>query len=242
MAAAAVFASTEPMSRWLRLTLALSGVAACGLLAANLATGVLDVRHAKGLPEAGRVIFSKWNSFSRVTVWGSLADPSVLVMIDADAGTLVVRDSGDWSAHPWLGDRLESLVYRLRPAERALVIGAGGGLDVASARLLSAREVTAVEVNPAIARDVMSSEPFLATPAASTSGPACAWWWTKRGASSGAGIASTTSSRPPWSTPGPPLRPGLAQTGQSTGNEWAVPIPTSRCRFTIPRRLNDDRE
>ena len=31
---------------------------------------------------------------------------------------------------------------------------------MASARLLGAREVTAVEVNPVIARDVMSSEPF----------------------------------------------------------------------------------
>jgi hypothetical protein len=161
VAAAVVFASTEPMSRPFRLTLALSGFAACGMLVVNLVRGALDVRQAKGLPEAGHVIFSRWNSFSRVTVWGSLADPSVLVMIDADAGTLVVRDSGDWSAHPWLGDRLESLVYRLRPAESVLVIGAGGGLDVASARLLSARDVTAVEVNPAIARDIMSSEPFL---------------------------------------------------------------------------------
>jgi hypothetical protein len=161
VAAAVVFASAEPVSASYRLALAVSVLAACGLLAFNLATGALDVRQAKGLAEAGRVIFSKWNSFSRVTVWGSLAEPSVLVMIDADAGTLVLRDAGDWERHPWLGDRLESLVYRLRPAERVLVIGAGGGLDVASARLLSARETTAVEVNPAIARDVMSSEPFL---------------------------------------------------------------------------------
>src|SRR4030095_3956321 len=56
---------------------------------------------------------------------------------------------------------LGALVYRLRPGGRVLVIGAGAGLDVASAGLLSAREVTAVEVNPAIARDVMSREPFL---------------------------------------------------------------------------------
>jgi hypothetical protein len=161
VAAAAVFASSDPPTPARRLALGLSGFAAAGLLVVNLATGILDVRHAKGLPEAGRVIFSRWNSFSRVTVWGSLEEPSVLVMIDADAGTLVVKNAGEWDRHPWLGDRLESLVYRLRPAERVLVIGSGGGLDVASARLLGAREVTAVEVNPAIARDVMSSEPFL---------------------------------------------------------------------------------
>ena len=58
------------------------------------------MRQAKGLPEAGHVIFSKWNSFSRVTVWGSLADPSVLVMIDADAGTLVLEGAGDHDATP----------------------------------------------------------------------------------------------------------------------------------------------
>jgi predicted membrane-bound spermidine synthase len=160
-AAAFVFASAEPVSRPHRLLAVLALVGAGGLLAANVATGALDVRHAKGLPEAGNVIFSKWNSFSRVTVWGSLSDTSVLVMIDADAGTLLLRDAGEWERHPWLAGRLESLVYRLRPGGRVLVIGAGAGLDVASARLLAAREVTAVEVNPAIARDIMSSEPFL---------------------------------------------------------------------------------
>jgi spermidine synthase len=159
--AAIVFAFVEPVSVPRRLALGAAGLLAAGLLAVNLATGLIDVRQAKGLPEAGRVIFSKWNSFSRVTVWGSLADPSVLAMIDADAGTLVAKDAGEWERHAWLRDRLESLVYRIRPAERVLVIGAGGGLDVASARLLGAREVTAVEVNPAIALDVMSSEPFL---------------------------------------------------------------------------------
>ncbi len=158
--AAIVFAPSGEVPPLLARVRGAAFLLAGGLLAVNTITGAVDVRQAKGLPEAGHVIFSKWNSFSRVTVWGSLADPSVLVMIDADAGTLVLKEAGVLDQHPWLAARLESLAYHLRPDARVLVIGAGGGLDVASARLLSAREVTAVEVNPVIARDVMSSEPF----------------------------------------------------------------------------------
>jgi hypothetical protein len=130
------------------------------LLSVNVVRGGLDVTQAKGLPEAGNVIFSKWNSFSRVTVWGRLQDPSLLLMIDADAATLILEGADDPERHLWLARRVEALVHHLRPGGQTLVVGAGGGVDVASARLLGAREVTAVEVNPAVARDVMLSEPF----------------------------------------------------------------------------------
>jgi len=158
-AAAVVFASGQDR-RWMATASVIAALLGL-LLAANAVTGGLDVKQAKGLPEAGNVIFSKWNSFSRVTVWGQLGDPSVLLMIDADAGTLILEGAGDPERHPWLARRVESLVHHLRPGGRTLVIGAGGGIDVASARLLGAREVVAVEVNPVVARDVMSSEPFL---------------------------------------------------------------------------------
>lgn len=127
----------------------------------NAATGRLEVRRAKGLTEEGNVIFSRWNSFSRVTVWGSLDNDAVLIMIDADAATLLSRGGDDLRRHIPQAERVEALAYRLRPRARALIIGPGGGDDVIMARLFSAREVTAVEVNPIIARDIMMTEPFL---------------------------------------------------------------------------------
>jgi predicted membrane-bound spermidine synthase len=143
---------------------ALASALACGaLLLWNHAARGLDVRKAKGLDERGNVIFSKWNSFSRVTVWGSLDNAAVHIMIDADAATLITRDGGTAASHlaPLAGG-VEALAYRLRPGARALIMGPGGGNDVVAARLLGAREITAVELNPIIARDVMSSQPFKA--------------------------------------------------------------------------------
>ena len=157
-AAAAVFLAGTP-GRARRGTLAVL-LAALGLLGANTAARTIDVRHAKGLDEAGNVIFSRWNSFSRVTVWGSLQNDLVHILIDADAATLISRAGNDLERHHRLAGSIESLAYHLRPGARTLVIGAGGGNDVIMARLLGATDVTAVEINPIIAQDVMSSEPF----------------------------------------------------------------------------------
>jgi predicted membrane-bound spermidine synthase len=149
-----------PARRATRAALLALCLAQAALLAANAQFGFLDVRHAKGLPEAGNVIFSKWNSFSRVTLWGSLENDSALIMIDADAATVLHRDGDDLARHRRLESRIEALAYRLRPGARALILGSGGGADVIMARLHGAREIVAVEVNPIIARDLMSSEPF----------------------------------------------------------------------------------
>jgi predicted membrane-bound spermidine synthase len=156
--AAVVFTASGPGS--LRAWSRSAAVATAALLVGNGIWGTLDIRSAKGLLESGNVIFSRWNSFSRVTVWGSLAAEAVHIMIDADAATLISRDAGNPSSHPELADAVESLAYHLRPGGKALIIGPGGGNDVVMARLFGAREITAVEVNPIIARDVMSSEPF----------------------------------------------------------------------------------
>jgi predicted membrane-bound spermidine synthase len=143
-----------------RAVVATAAVGLVVLLGYNMQTRRLDVRKAKGLDEAGNVIFSKWNSLSRVTVWGSLANDTALIMIDADAATEVTRQGTDLVRHSYLAQRVEALAWHLRPGSRALILGPGGGNDVIAALLFGAREVTAVEVNPIIARDLMSSEPL----------------------------------------------------------------------------------
>jgi spermidine synthase len=138
------------------------GVVAAGtaaLLAWNHANNWIGFREVKGLPETG-VLFSKWNSFSRVTVVGTGNADRRLILIDADAGTLLYRDAADSERHARQRNRIDSLAYHLDGREKVLVIGPGGGVDVIIARLFGAREVTAVEVNPLVARDVMSTEPF----------------------------------------------------------------------------------
>jgi hypothetical protein len=157
--AAAVFAGSE-VGKGLRRGVVFAVVAAVAFLAGNHATGFLDIREAKGLREEG-VVFSKWNSFSRVTV-GRTAEPDrQLIFIDADAATVLHKDASDRGKHRALRDRIEALAYHVAPRRKVLIIGPGGGVDVIIARAFDAAEITAVEVNPLVARDVMLSEPFL---------------------------------------------------------------------------------
>jgi predicted membrane-bound spermidine synthase len=130
-----------------------------GILAYNLRTNRLDVRTAKGIEETN-VLFSKWNSFSRVTVTGNESDNQLLITIDADAATLALKDASNTELHHDLREDIDTLVYNLKKDASVLIIGPGGGKDVAAARVFGQRNITAVEVNPIIALDVMSSEPF----------------------------------------------------------------------------------
>jgi predicted membrane-bound spermidine synthase len=159
--AALIFQSADAVPRWQSGALAVMLAGFFGLLALHVRTGWLDVRQAKGVEERGHVIFSKWNSFSRVTVWGSLRDSALLLIIDADANTLLWRGGADHLRDRQLVQRADAVVHLLRPGARTLILGAGGGQDVIVSRLMGTREVTAVEVNPIIAGDVASTEPFL---------------------------------------------------------------------------------
>src|SRR5262245_33769008 len=65
----------------------------------NVATRRLDVRFSKSGEETS-VLFSKWNSFSRITVHGDLNKESLKILIDSDAATGIFRDASNTTAHP----------------------------------------------------------------------------------------------------------------------------------------------
>jgi len=163
LAAAALYASAACL--WTRLSgspaarRAAAGLAVVMLmlLTANWRFGWLDVRHAKGRDlRLQHERFVKWNSFSRVALAGDMG--SAMLYIDADASTGIPAFDFDRLSE---ADRREalrlgpSLPYLLRPASKTLVIGAGGGWDVARALASGSRDVTAVEINPIIADTVM---------------------------------------------------------------------------------------
>ena len=149
-----------------------SVVAIFSLPAAAQVSGAapFDVVDTKG-HEGDRVLFSKWNSFSRVAVYdrehgdwslsprftGKRGD-SLFMDIDSAASTPILKSSGDPGDASYLRYELTALAYHL--AERpggfhALVIGPGGGRDLLSALVFGARRIDAVEINPIITRDVM---------------------------------------------------------------------------------------
>jgi hypothetical protein len=133
---------------------------AIALVPVNRASSWLALRESKGLSEQG-LLFSRWNSFSRVTVVQPEDADRQLIFIDSDAATVIYRDGSDNRRHAALRDRIEGLAYQVGGRGKVLIIGPGGGVDVIIARLNGASDVSAVELNPLVARDVMSSEPFL---------------------------------------------------------------------------------
>ncbi len=98
--------------------------------------------------------FTKWNSFSRVTVDKVGGIP--LIVIDGMAATAIYPPDAPNSE--WLLFTISELVYDVRQPGKALVIGSGGGGDVHAALKFGALEVVAVEINPVIVNDVMLEE------------------------------------------------------------------------------------
>lgn len=127
------------------------------LLVANREGRWLDVWHAKGRDlRAKQERFVRWNSFSRVALAGDVG--SAMIYIDADASTGVPYFDFDRLTEADRRQALQlgpSLPYWLRPGAKTLVIGAGGGWDVARALASGSRDVTAVEINPIIAETIM---------------------------------------------------------------------------------------
>jgi hypothetical protein len=127
-----------------------------------------DVVDTKG-HSSDRVLFSKWNSFSRVGVYerthgdwslssaytGPLPE-SRYMDIDSAASTPILKLEPDLSNVQYLRYELTALAYHLQsPGFSAMVIGPGGGRDLVSALVFGAGHVDGIEINPIIADDVM---------------------------------------------------------------------------------------
>ena len=137
-----------------------------------------DVTDTKG-HRGDRVLFSKWNSFSRIGVYdrehgdwslspaydGPLPETKFMD-IDSAASTPIPRVNADLSNVQYLRYELTALAYHLKEAGNrpggegfnALVIGPGGGRDLVSALVFGAGRVDGVEINPIIADDVMRGQ------------------------------------------------------------------------------------
>jgi spermidine synthase len=194
LAALAAVLFAEPAARRTR-ALAAAAIVFVPLVGQLSGFGTFDVTDTKG-HQGDRVLFSKWNSFSRIGVyerahgdWSlsptySGAVPETKFMdIDSAASTPIPRVAADLSNVGYLRYELTALAYHLKagpgagdsglgeapladgraasaelraaPGFTALVIGPGGGRDLATALVFGASRVDAVEINPIIANDVM---------------------------------------------------------------------------------------
>ncbi len=135
------------------VTLALAFVA---LMAFNGKSHLIDIRYAKG-HRIGRESFVRWNPISRIgLVNQKSSDPEIV--IDADASTGIPTFDLEHLTEKERANLLHEgpgFPYMLRPGAKTLVIGPGGGWDVARALTGGSKDVTAVEINPIIAHTIM---------------------------------------------------------------------------------------
>lgn len=168
LVAAAVAAIGAVLLGWpYRQTRAATLACAVGLtalVATNESTALLSIRFTKGREEAP-LLYSGWNSFSRISVtaggaklhsWG-LSDayhgpivPQLFLYIDAEANTPITQFTGDLDAVRYVRYDVTGLAYRLLERPRVLIVGPGGGRDMLTALSFGSPHIDAVEINPLI--------------------------------------------------------------------------------------------
>jgi hypothetical protein len=154
--AAAIWHSISGSVRGRVASVALS-LALVAFLTYNQRHHVVDIRHAKGQTIANE-IFQQWNVFSRIGLVDRRTEGRMSIVIDGDAATDIANFQFDKLTARDRHDLLEqgpALPYIVRPGAKTLVIGPGGGWDVARAIASGSHDITGVEINPIIARTIM---------------------------------------------------------------------------------------
>jgi hypothetical protein len=132
------------------------GLAFTMLVIADNKFRFIEVRYAKG-QKLRQEQFVKWNPISRIGL-AKDKDAGEMIFIDADASTAIANFNFSHLSPDNLRDLLHQgpgIPYNLRPGAKTLVIGPGGGWDIARALASGSHDVTGVEINPIIATTIM---------------------------------------------------------------------------------------
>jgi len=172
IAVAVIFAAAAAV--WYSMADSVGGRAACvtlalilvALITANQYHPIVDIRYAKGKAIAD--VYTRWNTFSRIGVRDLKKEGRYEIVIDGDASTAIFpnrdfqqgSDTFDFDhltpeVHHQLLEQGPALPYVVRPRAKTLIIGPGGGWDVARALASGSHDITGVEINPIIAETVM---------------------------------------------------------------------------------------
>lgn len=102
------------------------------------------------------VIRTDWDSFARTDAVAT-SDPARRIMfVDGGAGSYMYKFNGDLSAMGGLARDIEFLPFAAGSADKAIIVGAGGGRDILYAMLAGAKDITAVELSPGLVNAVRS--------------------------------------------------------------------------------------
>ncbi|MBO7748697.1 class I SAM-dependent methyltransferase, partial [Paenibacillus sp. MWE-103] len=148
---------------------ALAAAAACALPAGTAANlWRLDYAAMKGAaPDktivgtlqsdpAARVLRTDWDSFARTDAVATSDDRRRILFVDGGAGSYMYKYDGDLASMDGLARDIEFLPFAAGKADKAIIVGAGGGRDILYAQLAGAKDVTAVELSSGLVRAARS--------------------------------------------------------------------------------------
>ncbi|MFN8489109.1 MAG: class I SAM-dependent methyltransferase [Caldilineaceae bacterium] len=101
--------------------------------------------------QAARVVRTVWSPFARVDVVETNDPKAKFVFADGGAGSVMVHYDGRPESVAYLRDTPEFIPFALSPVTQTLILGAGAGKDILLGLLAGAKQITAIEVNPATA-------------------------------------------------------------------------------------------
>lgn len=104
--------------------------------------------------DGNSMLFTKWNSFSHVSVEQEPNPNTYGIKIDAGAYTPINAFNGNLADYSILKNQISALAFQLADRGKVLVIGPGGGRDVLMG-LLYGHHVVGAEINPIIVNDIM---------------------------------------------------------------------------------------
>ncbi|MDK2809470.1 MAG: hypothetical protein PWR27_179 [Petroclostridium sp.] len=98
--------------------------------------------------EKGKIVYTKWNAFSRTDVIKVEEDPDqMLVTIDGAANAPMYRFDGNTESLNKYKKDTEYMPFSFGKNDSTLIIGPGGGRDVLYALAGGSKDITAVEIN-----------------------------------------------------------------------------------------------
>jgi spermidine synthase len=169
-AAGACAFAVAAQQRWLSALIVALGL--CVLSFGNARAPIPPLRPAwvkGGLENPGAFMYTRWNTYSRVTVEHGVTSPpwfwakgrntpaallapleTRFIRIDGAAGTAMVQLGKSPAAHGYLDWDITAAAHYLRPTGPAAIIGVGGGRDVLEAVRVGHHPVVGVELNDLI--------------------------------------------------------------------------------------------
>jgi hypothetical protein len=105
---------------------------------------------------AAQVVRTDWDSFARTDTVSTSDANRRIMFVDGGAGSYMYKFNGNLNSVAGLAHDIEFLPFAVGTAEKAIIVGAGGGRDILYTLMAGDKDITAVELSPGLVKSVKS--------------------------------------------------------------------------------------